>query len=1063
MGIFDTLVNALRNRDRKPKKLENPQYLRGLHAQAKRGTLTPDTTQRLQRSLANNPKVSQSLSQRIGTSIGKITGTGERKVPRPLSETVLGFGTGLEKGMAGFTGLEKPLGKKLGLAPQYKTSTGLGKTAEALGSMVGFALGPGKLVGPFESRIASKVPGLAGGSITSRISRKLVPAIAAESATSSIIAPTRSLITGEPLKKTFSEDVSAGLVGRGIFGAGAAGLPLMAGLAKTDAGESIVKAGKNVLPEPPKKLSVGGGEFSTQRFNTTDDLDKFIRETAEGIGDRIKKSRRGKVSWDDTFEDADKVTIAQILDRKRGQAVSDKYIAAASNHVKNLTESINALKQQAEGLEARGQSTEAIRKEMAQQVALYKAVVEQTFGASAEAGRALNVHKALAKQMETPQKQLVGKVLKQADEWGNVDRVVQDLMKFSEEDTVGMMKYLAEVKPSDPIKKIESTWYANILSSTGTHMANAFGNLGRTLWHLSSKPFRVGTDIATSKVTGQPRTEFMREMGPEVIGATKGFKDGVRRALFAMKHGFREGDISDLRIPDKPIKGRLGTFTSIPSRALVAGDELFRGISRSMEINKLAFKKAIDEGLEGTALTKRAGELAAAPTPSMVKRADDLAQELLFQKASSELRAAGGVRDMFAFDVPKIGKVKPLRFVVPFIQTPINVAKFGAEATPLGGASTLVQGSEKLGREEFNRRMGSAIMGTSVLTALAMYFSEDKIIGRAPRTKKERDAFYAQGKLPYSVKIGDQWVQFNRMPDPIATHLSLVSTMYDTFKETDREPTSTQIQSAVFSIMRSFADRTFLSGVADLMNAIEEPERYGGRFTRNLVSSLAVPASSLSRNIAKSMDRTVRKPESTIQSIQANIPGLSKRVPAVESEFEPGGEATRKSPAIQEFLPIKTSRELDTPESRFARSYELNLENKRKQRDAKEDIEKAVGGEGVDLSAYEPQTLAMAYYSILNSTDKPERRDKHLELSRTMDSKTEQKLSILIQMSDEGASTKDMDLLFIPEELRARAVVERLSDLKKENRKDKFLTLEKLGIITPQMIPVINDLIREMS
>ncbi len=704
------------------------------------------------------------------------------------------------------------------------------------------------------------------------------------------------------------------------------------GIAEKAAKETAEKVAKVPIEKfVPEKLKVGGGRFALERFNVTKDVDDLIRKTAKEIEPAIKVGRRGKVSWEKTMKDAESISIAQILDRKRGQGVSDSYVAAASNHIKAISDDISSLTQKAKGLTEAGQTSKAIKTEIARQVTLYKALMTQTFGASAETGRALNAHKILAKQLAQPKEVLIKEVLKDAEGYKNIDDVVNQLMKFAPEDKQGMIKFLAEVKPSSPMEKIESVWYNNILSGTSTHLVNTIGNTARTMWHLATKPMRVGTDIVQSKLKGTPREEFMREFGPEVVGTLKGFKDGVRKALFTMRTGFRVGDVETLRVPRKPLKGIFGGLYSLPSRGLVAMDELFRGINKSMDIHGGAVNQAIKEGLKGDAIAKRAAELINAPTPEMIKSADKIAEELLFQKVSTELRAIGGLRDFVKFDIPKLGTVKPLRFVIPFIQIPINVAKFGWEVMPSGVATTLIKGPGKLGQKEFSRRMASGIMGTAALATLALHFTEGKITGRAPKGKTEKDAFYAEGKQPYSVRIGDSWVQYSRI-DPLATWLTTIALWHDNFNETGEVPTTEKIQNFVVGFARGFADKTFLSGIGDLMNAIENPEQYGGSFTRRLAASLGIPWSSFLGSVVKARDRIVRKPTTIKEAMMEKIPGLAGKVPVRESEFEEGGVARRKAPGWQEFIPIKITKEKKLPE------IETYRETKKLKKEAKERI-----------------------------------------------------------------------------------------------------------------------------
>lgn len=682
-------------------------------------------------------------------------------------------------------------------------------------------------------------------------------------------------------------------------------------VAETTAKKEATKLGTR---EATEKLVVGGGKYSTKRFTLSEGLDNFMRNTAKDIEPEIEAARRGTRTWQQTLKDSDKITIADILARQKGQAVNDAYTAAATNHLKNVSDEISNLTEAARKLEETGKPSVAIKNEIAKQVTLYKALMAQTLGATSESGRALNAARIYARNLDKPREVLIKNVLKNAGDYKNVDFIVDKLMTFADDDKQGMIKFLSQAKPSDLASKIEAVWYNNILSAPSSHIANTIGNLGRSIWHLSSKPVRVGSDIIASKISGKPREEFMREFGPELIGSVQGLRTGLHKAIEALTTGIRSSDVEKLRVPTTALKGRLGGLYSTPTRLLLAEDDLFRGITRQMDLHRAATNKAIKEGLKDDAFAKRTGELIAGPTPDMIKHADELADELLFMKGGQELLMTGGLRDLIKIKLPVLGELRPMRFFVPFVTTPINILKFAAEASPVGLGATLA-GAKGMDRLTLNRKVASGIMGSIVYATLASYVMEDKVTGRPPTNKTERDAFYAQGKQPYAIKIGDKWYQYNRMPEPIATALTSISAMHDAFNQSDEVPTHEKIQDGVLGIARSFSDRSFLSGLGDLLDALESPDQRGKKSLQRLFASATVPFSSASGAIARALDRTVRQPETYAQARQAIIPGQSKNVPALESKFEEGG-ATRKYPSFQEFLPIKTTQETDNPEAR---------------------------------------------------------------------------------------------------------------------------------------------------
>lgn len=656
----------------------------------------------------------------------------------------------------------------------------------------------------------------------------------------------------------------------------------------------------SALPEVnTSKLKVGGGEYNTKRFNVDPKLDVAIRDVAQRAEPQISANRGGTKSLQQSLDEARQISLEDAT-KGSSKYAGDALVVAQSGWIKTLTEEIDQLRTTAP------KSPELKIK----QEQLDNLIINSLGKTSTQAGRTLKAHQYLAQAMSgDAQTQLKRVIAKNPERWPDAKKVADMLNRFDPNDKVGMIKFLQEVEKTTPLSALESIWYNNVLSNTSTHLANLIGNAGRTLWHLSTKPFRVATDVGVSKFTGQPRQEFINEVLPEYNGAVVGLRQGVRKAILAFQSGLRQSDIENLNVPEKALKGRVGSALSVPSRALVAGDELFRSMNETMEIYRSATSTAIKEGLKGEALNARVAELIDNPTPDMLKSARKLGEDLLFQNVSKELRAVGGLRDMFKIDIPKIGTVRPMRFVIPFIQVPLNVAKFGFEASPIGIGATALKG-KTIPRTEFNRRMASGVLGTAITVALASLFVEDKLTGRQPKNQKEADAFYAQGKLPYAVRIGDTWVQYNRLPEPFASQLTNLAVLYDEFRDNPDASLSQKAGAYTTGMIRGLADRTFLTGIGDLMNAIEDPERYGKNFLQNIATGF-IPASSLTAATARAVDPVVRDPQNLSEAVQAKIPGLSQNVTPRDSSFEPGGVAVRKTPAIQNFLPIKTSKQQD--------------------------------------------------------------------------------------------------------------------------------------------------------
>ena len=153
--------------------------------------------------------------------------------------------------------------------------------------------------------------------------------------------------------------------------------------------------------------------------------------------------------------------------------------------------------------------------------------------------------------------------------------------------------------------------------------------------------------------------------------------------------------------------------------------------------------------------------------------------------------------------------------------------------------------------------------------------------------------------------------------EPFNQVFTQVAAVLEAFKQTGKEPPTEIAEKIVTTIADNLVSQTYLSGISDILNAIEDPNRYAGSFLERTAASF-VPASSFLRSIARIVDPTVRDPEGATEAILASIPGLSFSVPAKRNIF--GEEITRKgiageiqpqgiSKILGSIFPVKISKE----------------------------------------------------------------------------------------------------------------------------------------------------------
>jgi hypothetical protein len=294
------------------------------------------------------------------------------------------------------------------------------------------------------------------------------------------------------------------------------------------------------------------------------------------------------------------------------------------------------------------------------------------------------------------------------------------------------------------------------------------------------------------------------------------------------------------------------------------------------EINALAARQAIVEGLGGDAFHARQEYLAHHPTDAMTEAAHKLATTNTFQneltgvaKKAGELVAS---KPNVAWLPESLKSVAPGRWLFPFFKTPVNLLKASlTHATPY----ELLNGFIKHDPDALAR----GVLGSSISAAIAYMALNGTITGGGPTDYKKEETKRATGWQPYSIKLGDHYFSYKRF-EPLGLTMGLIADAVHGSQNGDGEVVAqSKADSAVKHVMRNLDDMPFMGTLANLLQAVHDP--VGGRaqsFVNREAGSI-IPAGVA--NIAETMDRTIRRPQNAVQAIESRIPGLTSSAPPI--------------------------------------------------------------------------------------------------------------------------------------------------------------------------------------
>jgi hypothetical protein len=483
---------------------------------------------------------------------------------------------------------------------------------------------------------------------------------------------------------------------------------------------------------------------------------------------------------------------------------------------------------------------------------------------------------------------------------------------------------------------------AGLLSGPLTHMANGSGNVARAIVEVPVRATTVGIDALRAAVTGGERQAYRAELLPMLQAYAPGFYAQLPEALRILKTGVSQRDIADL----SKIRAGFGSGNAavdaaveMPLRLLQAEDAFFRGAAYAAHAQRVTMREAIKEGFTGEAAKGRAATILKnlEEYPDLAKEVEDAAAHMVFQERRNVPvpRMLPGTKaaqsEMGRFAVSQ---------VAPFIQTPANITAQGAGLSPLGFTSALeaargvremptgtraeryARGRQVLLAEE---RAARAIVGTGILGAGIALGSAGMLTG-AYSEDPAINSTYPQGWRPWSLRIGDPVTRntyyiplqnFSVAGAPLAIAAILTDPTHHGKTVMDPE----EFGMAVAGLGKYVLDNTFLQGMSDFVDMLQDPNRRGSQFFESLAASYG-PYSAMGREIQRSMGTATRNPREGIRGLidamEANYPGLSGTVPPSLTPL--GEERTQGATGAGRLVPLRYDIERDEPTLQILRS-----------------------------------------------------------------------------------------------------------------------------------------------
>ena len=630
--------------------------------------------------------------------------------------------------------------------------------------------------------------------------------------------------------------------------------------------------------EPADRLPTGeapddkfAGNINLDKINEPKEIKSIIKKIAKE-NDSFKEARRGVVKFGSKGENLEalartlNVSDAELLKRKIGQAFNSEEVYAARLLFDEALKDAYDLSTIAKSADA--SQVDLVRFENA--MARVASIQEQIAGITAEAGRALRSFREAVGPASSKNPKVRDKIIQDYINSQGGNARIQDIAKKMSmlEDDAQLAKFARDRYKPTFNDYVQEYWINSLLSSPSTHIVNILSN---TLVAGLTPLEYFGSALIGKLRKGGDKITFS-EASARLLGSVYGALDGVRAAKKAIVDGEVLDPMTKLELQrQEAIPGPLGSVIRVPGKALVAEDAFFKSIGYRQELWGRAFRQAQKEG-KGL---KRAYELMKNPDEWAPDVHLDAIQAGRYQTFTEPLgkgitgTAGAGLQNL-------IGKAPILRYIFPFVRTPVNIVRYAFERFPATALfTTRFKEALAKGGREADLAIAKLAVGSTITAGVAMHAYAGNVTGRGPSDPRERAVMFETGWQPYSIRVGDKYYSYNRF-EPIGILFGITADMVDIYKYSEEaklkgeEDVLGELGSMIIaSVTENITNKTFLTGLSDAIQILNDPDRYASETLRRFVASFVPTVVAYER---KSDDPILRDAQSFGDAVANRFP-----------------------------------------------------------------------------------------------------------------------------------------------------------------------------------------------
>lgn len=629
----------------------------------------------------------------------------------------------------------------------------------------------------------------------------------------------------------------------------------------------------------------GSISINFAKIETAEDIQKIIQDTSTAYAGDIDAARRGIRPNAATVLSADQEDAWNLLvSRRTGDPLNAEQSVAARQLWATSAEKLGEVAR----LAADNPSPENLFV-FRRMFATFTAIQKEVIAARTETARALQSWSIPVGGNKEIMRDLTAAIDMSGGTEVSLSMAQRVAALSNHPNSAGVLSQFAEKSfAAKSLETVQEYWINALLSGPKTHFVNAASNA--SVIALSVLERKTAAQI--NKLLGGEAGVEIGEASAQINGLLNGFGDALRNAAKTARTGktgygvnkievgrTRALSSSNWNVRSDSWAGRavdmIGAGVNVPGKALQTADEFFKTLGYRMELHAQAFRQATREVDAGTLspedFKSRMADIIADPSEAIRMESTSAAAYQTFTSQPGKL-----TKKLSSI----INQYPVLRFIMPFVNTPSNILTFTFERTPLAPLTSRYRNAIAEGGAKADIALSRMALGTASILYATDLAMRGQVTGSGPSSPAEKQNWRRQGFQPYSVRIGDKWFAYNRL-DPIGYLIGMGGDIGEFVLNADAdEETGAEIQeglaAAVFSVAENLTSKSYMQGLANLVEAVSDPERFGPTYIERFAGSF-IPTGVA--EIARFDDPVMRASHDIITAMKRRLPGFSDDMP----------------------------------------------------------------------------------------------------------------------------------------------------------------------------------------